>query len=189
MQTRLQKREATKDSVLSSTDLLCIILPFVEGCADTNRTVFETIPLVSKTWNQVWKEVCTVTKMRHFARHCSLLEYEWKTRATDDFYARWREALFPLRGRAISLLRCSRGGIPSLLGVTVVEMAFDFNSPDGKERVPPGLWEYIARLRIWVSQVVAQNRSQYPSLPWFVPRSNMDPLHNAAEIKAAEKVA
>lgn len=187
MQTRLQKREATKESVLSSTDLLFLILPHVEGCPDKKKTVFETLPYVSKTWNQVWKEVCTVTKVRHFARHCSLLDYEWKTRATDDFYMRWRKALFPLRDRAIALLRCTRGGIPSLLGVMVVEIAFDFRLPNGKEKVPPPLWEYIARLRAWVSHVVLRNRSGYPSLPHFVPRSKKDPLHCAAEKEGGER--
>ena len=101
-----------------------------------------------------------------------LLRYE------NDF----RTATRDVRHCVLTCLRCRREGVFSLLGHTIVELAFSIATPCNHTRaVPRMLWEYVLRIRTYLAMVVLRSRENattpYRALPSWFSISPDDVLH------------
>lgn len=188
MQTRLQRRILYTHEVLFHTDLLTLILAHVSGVSRKFRTAREHVPSVCKQWTRAWKMLmCTRTPSPMY-RHCPYLshaERERRVRQLSQFEDVFRRSTKDLRTKCFNLLRCKREGVDTLLGHTVIHMAFSIHTPVNTG-VSPRLWMYIDKVREYVARTILEVQERipdgaivYPLLPEWYRITPDDVLHAA----------
>ena len=187
MQTRRMTRISTTHDVILNVDLLTQILLGVEGDHKREISVCDTIPLVCSAWREAWKCIVRRSPPKLFRIGFSVYTSLAIRNLCIMLYARmdaeYRARTAALRSKYLTMLRCSRDGVPSLLGHAVVDIAFHpLPPPQAIRRKTPGLWEYIGRVRHLAARDVIRLRiasKEFPLLPpWFHAVFN-DPMQVA----------
>ena len=189
MQTRLQRRILFTHDVLFHTDLLALILAHVSGVPNRRRIARDHVPRVCKSWNSEWKMLMSMRTPSPMYRHCVYLshdERESRVLLLSQFEQEFRRSSEHLRYKCMKFLRCKREGVDTLLGHMVIHMAFSLRTPVNTGGVvPPVLWTYIDKVRMYIAQYITQQRplspscDVYPLLPEWYTITAVDPLHVA----------
>ena len=192
MLTRFQRRVHVVHQVLLDFDLVIEIVVSVPG-RSRFQAVWRIIPCVCQQWRQAWLWILQHRFERstvyRFDYRLSLSVRENHLAELKKFDADLQKAAYAARMRCMNVLKCSRDGVPSLLGHTVVELACRLTPPKNDGQVPRPLFRYVTVLRIFFAELLIKHficnpQWKCPLLPdWYVVVPH-DALHIALKMAA-----
>jgi len=151
------------DAVVLSDDLLPHILTklHLHDC---------TTAAVCRAWRRAWRRLCPQLSpgVRSELHECGLSlrhgvewtfeELERRQAALATWCQQYAYAISPLRTRGLAMLRCHREGVPTLLGLTVIEAAFGarVSQLSKIKHLPQGLRDYVEKLKQWADPRITE---------------------------------
>lgn len=178
-------------AVLQDEDLLACTLWHVQGCEEKNMVAFEVIPLVCHQWAAVWALLKSSLSLQEgVSLFLSADEYTTRVVTIRNFPKLLQTITLPFRQEAVNLLGAllsDLGGVPSLLSLAVMEIAFSFNPLEFGcpccMGVPNHLWQYITKVRKWLALQICRLPANSFSVPSYMPFVSGDPLHDYLRLR------